>query len=430
MSNEKLEELKLKYGLDDDALAEIAGATGAPAPGAPTLQRPNLPGLLEDGEGAFPASLMNAMKGGEMGIMEGIFLMDFMDRKEERKLNREANRKQGPNEIDKVLQEMKEQRAATEKALSDQKTYFEQIILGKQIAGQQETINSLQNEIQVRNTAEAERRKYEEIYQYLDDRIAQAVPTVQGLSPNQQLGFFDTIFGDIQTEIGQDMKEHLMARFRGETTSAPPGEGDGSYIKLASRAIDVLEEAIKAGKERPQLKQVKPVQSLPPQPHIQASAASPPHASPELVIDHQEESTDHLEVIESEEAEQEQEPETPETVPPGKIYGAHDESYRETPPPPPQLPPEDNLDVPVIQNTAQPPPPERIHISSPESNVNDLQEITGIGPAFANLLTESGVINSSQLAEATPSQLAASLKIPQEKAQDWIDQAKDKRDAA
>jgi len=442
MSANNIEELKLKYGLDDNAVAEITGATKAPGVQTPQMQRPGLPSLLGDEDAMFPASLMQSMKSGEMGTMETMLLMDFMDRKEERKRDREKAREgggnQATNQIQQLIQEMKDSRASTDKALSDQKTYFEQILLGKKIDDLSEQNQALNSQISQRNSAEAERQKFNQVYQYLDERIAAAVPNIQGMNSGQQQGFFDTVFGEIQSEIGQDMKDHLMSRFRGETTGPSPENKGKGYFELAGRALKVLEETLAASKKKPPLQPVQTIQEPPQQPGIQATPASPIQASPDLNTDPIPDPITEPEIEitidpEAEEAPLEEPPMEVQGIIPGRIHGASDESYLVPriieggeAQPAPIAPPE-----PIIEET---PPHQRIQTSEDPppgpDTFNELKNISGIGPAFADALKAHGIISVDQLASATPSQIAEVTQIPESKIQDWVTQAKDMKDSA
>ncbi|MEF8757991.1 MAG: DUF4332 domain-containing protein [Halobacteriales archaeon] len=54
----------------------------------------------------------------------------------------------------------------------------------------------------------------------------------------------------------------------------------------------------------------------------------------------------------------------------------------------------------------------------------DVTDIKGIGPAYAERLSEAGVGNVADLAEADPEELAAETDISATRIENWIEQAK------
>jgi predicted flap endonuclease-1-like 5' DNA nuclease len=74
----------------------------------------------------------------------------------------------------------------------------------------------------------------------------------------------------------------------------------------------------------------------------------------------------------------------------------------ETPPTPTEIPPEE--------------------LKAPTAHLTDVK---GIGPKWSSELTEAGIPDIQTLADTNPQDLADQLEIPLERAQDWIDQAKD-----
>jgi polyhydroxyalkanoate synthase len=60
--------------------------------------------------------------------------------------------------------------------------------------------------------------------------------------------------------------------------------------------------------------------------------------------------------------------------------------------------------------------------------VDAVQDLNGIGPAYADRLREAGIETVEQLIAANPSKLAAQLDIPEQRLTSWVEQAKRHRD--
>ena len=54
-----------------------------------------------------------------------------------------------------------------------------------------------------------------------------------------------------------------------------------------------------------------------------------------------------------------------------------------------------------------------------------LEEVSGVGPAYADRLRDAGVESVADLAGADPEELAADTDLPVSRLEDWIDQADD-----
>lgn len=65
-----------------------------------------------------------------------------------------------------------------------------------------------------------------------------------------------------------------------------------------------------------------------------------------------------------------------------------------------------------------PPPPE-----DTEASADDLTEITGIGPVYAERLARHGIASYAALAAADPEVVATAAQVPQGRVEDWIRQA-------
>jgi len=70
-------------------------------------------------------------------------------------------------------------------------------------------------------------------------------------------------------------------------------------------------------------------------------------------------------------------------------------------------------------------PSEETGVGARESEeAADVTDIKGIGPAYADRLSEAGVRNVADLAEADPEELAAETDISATRIENWIEQAK------
>lgn len=59
-----------------------------------------------------------------------------------------------------------------------------------------------------------------------------------------------------------------------------------------------------------------------------------------------------------------------------------------------------------------------------EDDAKDLTSIKGIGPAFADRLTQAGISNSNDLASASAADVAAAATVSEERASNWIASAR------
>ncbi len=131
MNPEKMEEIKGKYGIDEEAIFEIADSlepdSEAPVFVQPGEQRERAPPKSE----ALPASLASAMRG-DIGIGEAIILMDYMDRKEDRR-GRRTQPPQDTSGIGDLITEMREER-------KDFQVQMERLVLGRRAEDAEEKI--------------------------------------------------------------------------------------------------------------------------------------------------------------------------------------------------------------------------------------------------------------------------------------------------
>ncbi|MFB6311503.1 MAG: helix-hairpin-helix domain-containing protein [Salinirussus sp.] len=61
-----------------------------------------------------------------------------------------------------------------------------------------------------------------------------------------------------------------------------------------------------------------------------------------------------------------------------------------------------------------------------EETAPNIQEITGIGPTYAERLADAGIETIADLAEADASSVAEAAETSQSRARDWIEQARDR----
>ena len=69
----------------------------------------------------------------------------------------------------------------------------------------------------------------------------------------------------------------------------------------------------------------------------------------------------------------------------------------------------------VVPNSARP----------PEAGDDDLTEVKGIGPAYRARLAEAGITRFAELANAAPATVAGVAGVPEDRASEWIAQARD-----
>ena len=61
----------------------------------------------------------------------------------------------------------------------------------------------------------------------------------------------------------------------------------------------------------------------------------------------------------------------------------------------------------------------------PEAGDDDLTEVKGIGPAYRARLAEAGITRFAELANAAPAMVAGVAGVPEDRASEWIAQARD-----
>ena len=355
-----MDELKAKYGITDDAIYEIADSLepNSEAPELPTVGNKGTPPAPE--YGGLPQSLASAMRG-DINIAEAIILMDFMDRKEDRR-DRRTQPQDSSSSMEKLVNEMREERKQYQASI-------EKLILGKRTEDAEEKSKRLEEELKAEKdtqrqreaTAAAVKTAVSEVEQRYGQRLDQLANQYRDMTPAQQKGYFDDIAEELGSGFKEQFKEMIMARLKPPTEPVVRTDETGKPTIDWGNALDRLfglgDKYLETQKEKPPKLPVVPMQ--------------PGGVKPPLV----------------------------EAPSKGK-EGAPEEQPPEEPAAPPAGSP-----VPV-------------------------SGIAGIGPAREKELAEMGVTDAQHLSKLSPKHLAESLKISKEKAEDIINQAKDKVDQA
>ena len=79
------------------------------------------------------------------------------------------------------------------------------------------------------------------------------------------------------------------------------------------------------------------------------------------------------------------------------------------------------LPAPAIPD--EPPPRFRTGGASPVAAADDLTEVKGIGPVYAERLVEAGITTFAQLADADVAAVAGAAGVSESKAEGWLEQA-------
>ena len=374
MNPEKIEELKEKYGIDEEAIFEIADSV-----------EPNseVPLFVPTGEprrqaapsnGALPASLAKAMSG-EISMAEVLMYMDVMDRKERRDRMDEDRRsmtgkpREDTSGIKDLVQEMREER----KSFQDQ---MERLVLGKRVDDAESRAKTAEQTLEDDRTAQRQREVIEGavrgavniIGEEYGSKLDYLASRVQDLPPNQQKGFWDELFTDYEADLKGQFKGMVLDRLKPPEKPVVKTDEEGKtsldWGGLLDRGEGILDKLLNARKEAPPR---VPVQEVPIQP------GGGPGPFPEGPA------------------------EAPEPVEP---IEAEFEAVAEAPPPTPPA-------------VSSPIPP---------------QDIAGIGPSRAQELADMGITDARQLTQISPSHLADQLSISKEKATDIVKQAKDLTD--
>ena len=373
MNPEKIEELKEKYGIDDEAIFEIADSL------EPDSEIPLFVPTVEPrrqaapSPGALPASLAKAMSG-EISMAEVLMYMDVMDRKERRERMDEDRRlmigkpREDTSGIKDLVQEMREER----KSFQDQ---MERLVLGKRVDDAEIRAKTAEQTLEGDRAAQRQREVIEGavrgavniIGEEYGSKLDYLASRVQDLPPNQQKGFWDELFTDYEADLKGQFKGMVLDRLKPPEKPVVKTDEEGKtsldWGGLLDRGEGILDKLLNARKEAPPR---VPVQEVPLQP---GGAPGPFPEGPA---------------------------ETPEPV-----EAEYEVVAEESPPTPPAV--------------FSPIPP---------------QDIAGIGPSRAQELEAMGITDARQLTQISPSHLSDQLGISKEKAEDIVNQAKDLIDQA
>jgi len=261
LSPEKMDELKAKYGITDEAIYEIADSLepDSEAPETPNLGLRGAPPAASSG--GLPQSLASAMRG-DVSIAEAIILMDFMDRKEDRRERR--SQPQDSTGMKDIIAEMREER----KHYQDN---IERLILGKRAEDSEEKARRLEEELkqekdaqrQRENTAAAVKTAVSEVEQRYGNRIDEIANQYRNMTPTQQKGFFDEIAEELGTDLKNQFKEMITARLQPPkepiVKTDEAGKATIDWAATLERGFDLGEKWINTQKDKPKLKEVQPM---------------------------------------------------------------------------------------------------------------------------------------------------------------------------
>ena len=366
LNPEKMEEIREKYGITDEAIFEIAESyepdSEAPVFVPPGESRERAPARPE----ALPPSLASAMRG-DIGIGEAIILMDYMDRKEDRR-DRRTQPPQDTSGITDLIQEMREER----KGFQDQ---MERLVLGKRADDAETRAKTAEQKLEDNKAVQRQREAIAGAVQEAVNQIGEVYGAqldalagrVSGLPENQQKGFWDELFTDYETDLKGQFKNMVLDRLKAPekpiTKTDEEGKTSLDLGGILDRGEKILNKYLDTRGQPPPKVGVQEVplnQEVPPGPFPEGPAA--PVESVEA----------EFEVVEEE------------------------------------LPP-------VAPVVLSPIPPE---------------DIAGIGPSRAQELADMGITDARQLTAISPSHLSDQLGISKGKAEDIVAQAKDLIDQA
>lgn len=355
-----MEELKQKYNIPDEAIFEIAQEL------EPDSEAPLETSILGVPSRQTSPSVLSQLNRGEIGIAEAIILMDFLDRRERREEDR--RRPQSGTDIDKILDEMRNQRADWEKQRTEDRAYFEKLILGRRLEETESRAKVAEDEIKRRDEARYQQDMIDRAIAPYEEKVIELRSELSKLTPQQQQGFFDELLTEFGADLKSEFKDTLLKRLKGEQPplikTTEEGKTSIDYGATLNRFFDLGEKYLETLKERPPRLRVRPAET----------PTSPTGAGEQVEVPPW--------VIPIEPIEVKEKPATEVTT--------TEESKPYTPTPIP-------------------------------TNV-----ISGIGPSFAEKLNEIGVTDVAKLSKVSPGHLADMLGVSKEKAEDWVKQAKDR----
>jgi len=367
LNPEKMEELKEKYGINEEAIFEIAESLEPDSEVPPFLPVEKTRGApAAPAAAALPASLASAMRG-DIGIGEAIVLMDYLDRKDDRR-DRKEQSPQDSSGIKDLIQEMREER----KGFQDQ---IERLVLGRRADDAESRARTAEQTLEDERAAQRQREAIEGAVRGAVDQIGEVYGSqldalgrrVQALPENQQKGFWDELFTDYEADLKGQFKGMVLDRLKAPEKPVLKKDEEGKtsldWDGIFTRGESILDKLLNARKEAPPK---VPVQEVP------TSPGGGPGPFPEG---------------------------------PGEPVEPIEAEY--------QVVEEETPSEPVV--TSSPIPP---------------QDIAGIGPSRAKELEEMGITDARQLTKISPTHLADELSISKEKADDIVKQAKDLIDKA
>jgi len=258
-----MDELKAKYGITDEAIYEIADSLepDSETPENPIMGNRGTPPAASSG--GLPMSLASAMRG-DINIAEAIILMDFMDRKEDRRERR--TQPQDSTGMKDIIAEMREERKHYQDSI-------ERLILGKRVEDSEEKTRRLEEELkaekdaqkQRENTAAAVKTAVSEVEQRYGTRLDQLANQYAGMTPNQQKGFFDEIAEDLGAEMKNQFKELITARLQPPkepmVKTDEAGKATIDWGNALDRLFDLGDKYVNTQRDKPPK---LPVQPIPP----------------------------------------------------------------------------------------------------------------------------------------------------------------------
>ena len=373
LNPEKMEELKAKYGIDDEAIFEIADSL-EPNSEAPLFVPTGEPRRqAAPSSGALSASLAKAMSG-EISMAEVLMYMDVMDRKERRERMDDDRRlmigkpRDDTSGITALVQEMREER----KGFQDQ---MERLVLGKRADDAESRAKTAEQTLEDERTTNRQKEAIEgavqgavnQIGETFGSQLNELARRIQTLPENQQKGFWDELFTDYEADLKGQFKGMVLDRLKPPekpiTKTDEEGKTSLDWGGMLDRGEKILDKIIDSRKAAPPR---VPVQEVPTQP---GGATGPLPEGP----------AEPAEPVEAEH-----------------------------------------------QAVVEEPTPEPVVTPSPISP----QDIDGVGPSRAQELEQMGITDARQLIQISPSHLSDQLGISKEKAEDIVKQAKDLADQA
>jgi hypothetical protein len=236
---EKLEDLKRKYNISEEDMAELESK----------LAESRSLDLPLSGSDDLGTSIRQALKEGSSlsEIFPYIFLMDWMESRRERlEAKLESRKVAPPTDLSETIQKLTEQ---WEKQRQEDRAYFEKLILGEKIQSATRENEELRKELKERNEREARMREQDEMKEYVNKTVESVRNMVSQLPREQQKGFFEEIFAELGNDLKEDLKNQLIKRLKGESeeeiiTTDEKGKTKADLIKIGNRLLRLGEKYI------------------------------------------------------------------------------------------------------------------------------------------------------------------------------------------